>query len=97
MLQKEQTVKRRGGINELSLAFAGNYKERLMIGVSVGFPILNYTEEKLYNEADETHQKIKLLEEIGGEIWCFSGDVLIFDQDLSILVSFFLIFLVGTN
>lgn len=52
LLQREQTIKRRGGINELSLAFAGNYKERLMIGLSVGFPILSYTEEKVYNESD---------------------------------------------
>ena len=52
LINKEQTVKRRGGINELSLAFAGNYKERLMIGVAVGFPILSYTEEKVYDEAD---------------------------------------------
>jgi len=52
LIQKEQTVRRRGGINELSLAFAGNYKERLMIGVAIGFPILSYTEEKVYDEAD---------------------------------------------
>lgn len=56
LLFKEQTVKRRGGINELSLAFAGNYKERLMIGVAVGFPILSYTEEKVYDEADQADE-----------------------------------------
>ncbi len=56
LLQKEQTVKRRGGISELSLAFAGNYKERLMIGLSIGFPILNYTEEKVYSEEDRADE-----------------------------------------
>ncbi len=56
LLFKEQTVRRRGGINELSLAFAGNYKERLMIGVSVGFPILRYTEERVYIEEDRADE-----------------------------------------
>lgn len=52
ILEKNETIKRRGGINELSLAYAGNFKERLMIGLAVGFPILSYTEEKVYNESD---------------------------------------------
>jgi len=56
LLFKEQTVRRRGGINELSLAFAGNFKERLMIGVSIGFPILSYTEERVYNEEDRADE-----------------------------------------
>ncbi|MFK7982254.1 MAG: hypothetical protein AB8G86_19895 [Saprospiraceae bacterium] len=56
LLYKEQTIRRRGGINELSLAFSGNFKERLMIGVSLGFPILSYTEEKVYNEEDRADE-----------------------------------------
>ncbi|MEM6319049.1 MAG: hypothetical protein AAF960_15355 [Bacteroidota bacterium] len=52
LLRKEQTVTRRGGINEISLAYAGNFKERLMIGFAIGFPILSYSEEKNYSEED---------------------------------------------
>ena len=52
LLRKTQTIKRGGGINELSLSYAGNFKERLMIGGSIGFPFLSYTEEKVYNEED---------------------------------------------
>ncbi|MEM1217578.1 MAG: hypothetical protein AAGH79_01640 [Bacteroidota bacterium] len=52
VLEKSETIRRRGGINELSFAYAGNFKERLMIGLAVGVPILSYTEEKVYDEAD---------------------------------------------
>lgn len=52
LLNKTQTIKRSGGINELSLSYSGNFKERLLIGVSVGFPFLSYREEKVYNEED---------------------------------------------
>ncbi len=53
LLTKTETIKRGGGINELSLSYAGNFKERLMIGGSIGFPFLSYREEKVYTEADE--------------------------------------------
>ncbi len=52
ILTKEETIRRKGGINELSLAYSGNFKDRLKIGVALGFPILSYTEEKVYNESD---------------------------------------------
>ncbi len=52
LLLKNQTIERRGGINELSISYAGNFKERLMIGGSIGFPFLSYTETRVYNEED---------------------------------------------
>ncbi len=52
LLTKTETIKRGGGINELSLSYAGNFKERLMIGASIGFPFLSYREEKVYKEED---------------------------------------------
>ncbi len=51
---KEQLVNTRGAINELNLALAGNYNERIMIGASVGLPFVNFNEEKTYIEEDRT-------------------------------------------
>lgn len=53
ILAKQQFVEEEGGINELSLAFAGNYKEKLMVGLSFGIPFVSYRSEKLYQENDE--------------------------------------------
>lgn len=52
LITKEQTINRRGSINELAFAMGWNYKERLMLGFTVGFPILSYTEDKIYREED---------------------------------------------
>jgi len=52
LLNKTETIKRGGGINEFSLSYAGNFKERLLIGGSIGFPFLSYREEKVYTEED---------------------------------------------
>lgn len=49
---KEQTVVSRGALNEIVFAIAGNYKERVMLGVEIGVPIVNFTEEKTYREED---------------------------------------------
>jgi len=52
IIQREQQVERSGGITELSFGLAGNYRERVMWGLSVGIPIVNYQEEKAYREVD---------------------------------------------
>jgi hypothetical protein len=47
-----QQVTARGGINEMQLTFGGNYDERLMVGASVGFPIVRYQQDSEYTESD---------------------------------------------
>ncbi|MBP6184381.1 MAG: hypothetical protein KA479_05525 [Saprospiraceae bacterium] len=49
---KSQAIDRRGYMNELQLGFAGNYDDKLYVGLTVGVPILNYEESKLYQEQD---------------------------------------------
>ncbi len=51
-ITKSQTVRTRGSINELVFAFAGNYKERLLLGMSVGVPFVSFNEDKIYQESD---------------------------------------------
>lgn len=39
-----------GGYNELSFAYAGNYDEKLLVGINVGVPIVRYRVEGEYQE-----------------------------------------------
>ncbi len=53
-LLQEQTIDNRGGIYEFALGGAANYNDKLMIGASIGLPILNYKREATFTEADAT-------------------------------------------
>ena len=55
-IQKEQSVRRKGGINELVISFAGNYNEKLMLGATIGVPFVNFEENKSYEESDELNE-----------------------------------------
>lgn len=50
---RRQEFVSRGSVNELAFAFAGNYKERILLGVTVGVPFLRYEEDKTYREEDQ--------------------------------------------
>lgn len=52
VIQREQQVERSGSITELSFGMGGNFRERVLWGLSVGIPIVKYTEEKTYSETD---------------------------------------------
>lgn len=49
---KSQLVERRGSQGELTMGFGGNYRERFLIGFTVGVPLLSYSETKNYRERD---------------------------------------------
>lgn len=53
LVAKNQVINTSGSTNDLSFAFAGNYKEKLMVGLTVGVPILRYKEEKIYKEIND--------------------------------------------
>ncbi|XZF14258.1 OmpP1/FadL family transporter [Chitinophagaceae bacterium MMS25-I14] len=50
-INQQRTVKERGGISEIVLSFGGNYKEKLMLGATVGLPTLHYQRDASYTEA----------------------------------------------
>ena len=52
LVERLQTIRRDGSISELSLSFAGNYNNKLLIGGSLGVPILNYSQAREYEEFD---------------------------------------------
>ncbi len=53
--QSEQ-VTTSGGMGEFSLAFGGNYNEKIYFGVSLAFPTIHYEEESSFRESDEDNQ-----------------------------------------
>lgn len=52
IVTKEQTVDRSGGINEVSLTYGANYKNKFSFGFGLGLPTINFEEDKSYRETD---------------------------------------------
>ncbi len=53
---KNQLVEQRGSINELSLTWAGNYRNQVNVGFGIGIPFMNFEEIKEYNEDDNDNE-----------------------------------------
>jgi hypothetical protein len=51
-INRSQEIFQSGGINELTLGWAGEYKNQLNVGVSVGVPFSSFEEVKTYTELD---------------------------------------------
>ena len=55
-VDKAQIVRTEGSINELLFSFAGNYEEKLMLGLTMGVPFLDFNEVKTYTETDDENR-----------------------------------------
>ncbi len=53
-IYQQDMVKEKGGLDEFSLGFGGNYNEQLFIGVSVNFPTIHYERSRTFAEDDES-------------------------------------------
>lgn len=53
LIRRTQDVNRRGAINELVFSMATNYREKLLLGATLGIPLVSYREEKTYQEFDD--------------------------------------------
>ncbi len=51
-VDKEQVINATGTTTELTLGYGANIENKLMFGLSLNVPILNFTEDKLYQEND---------------------------------------------
>jgi hypothetical protein len=51
-VQRTQQIVQTGGVNEFSLGWAGEYKNSLDLGVSLGVPFASFEELKTYRETD---------------------------------------------
>ena len=55
ILERSQTLTQSGSMNEMVLSMAGNYNEKLMIGVTVGVPFVRYRLSGEYREDDSAN------------------------------------------
>jgi hypothetical protein len=55
-VRKNQIIETSGSLGEMSFAVAGNYDEKLQLGITIGVPILRYTESKIYREENTNKQ-----------------------------------------
>lgn len=53
-LDRNQVIDETGGWNELAVSFGGNYRNKLLIGMTIGIDFLNYTSEKFYTETNNS-------------------------------------------
>ncbi len=53
LVKKNQSIISKGSISEMALSLAGNYKERVLIGATIGLPFVTYSENKVYQEVDD--------------------------------------------
>ena len=49
-LNQMKSVQERGGINEYTLSLGGNYKEKLLLGITIDIPTINYQDNYYYTE-----------------------------------------------
>lgn len=52
---QRRIVQERGGISDMSISLGGNYREKLMLGATIGLPIINYNHDVTYEETDATN------------------------------------------
>jgi hypothetical protein len=53
-VSQQQVIETTGGITEYAVGISGNLKDKLYLGGSIGFSILNYEREMRFEERDET-------------------------------------------
>ncbi len=51
-VQQTQYMLEKGGLDEMSIALAGNYRNKLYLGLALGVPFVHYTRETTYSEND---------------------------------------------
>ncbi len=52
-VSKKQTIENKGSINELLFSLGWNYNNRVSFGITAGIPLLNFTQQKIYEEIDD--------------------------------------------
>ena len=57
-IQKMQSIEKSGSINEVVLGIGGFRKDKLLVGMTLGFPIASYTERSTYVEADDATDEV---------------------------------------
>ncbi len=51
-VRKNQRVRETGSMNEIVFGFGANFKEKVMFGLNIGVPVINFEQNKTYQEND---------------------------------------------
>lgn len=51
-LNQQRMVIQKGGITDMAISLGGNYMEKLMLGATLGIPVLRYKRESTFSEVD---------------------------------------------
>ncbi len=51
-LYREETLSITGGMNEFVISFAGNFNDKFYMGMTLGAPLINYEQRRVYTETD---------------------------------------------
>jgi hypothetical protein len=54
-LNQSRTVRERGGVTDVNIALGGNYEEKLMLGATLGIPVVYYNREAVFTETDASN------------------------------------------
>ena len=56
-LLQEKTIETKGGLYEFAIGYASNKNDKLLMGASLGIPILNYSNNTTFKETDTSSNK----------------------------------------
>ncbi len=59
-----KTVQQKGGTNEFIIAYAGNYKNKLLLGGTIGLPIVQFSRVTNYEEKDRDPSTTNLFKQL---------------------------------
>lgn len=59
-VKQERNFSSEGGVSDLYLSFGANYSNSLYLGVTLGFPIVNYEQRSVFSEQNNALQKANL-------------------------------------
>lgn len=63
-IQKSQTIERTGSINEVVFGLGGIRGTKLQLGVTLGFPIVSYSERNVYMEDDNEADNVEVFKDL---------------------------------
>lgn len=63
-LDRNQIIQEEGGWNEVAFTFGGNYKNKVLIGATLGLDFIRYESEKYYTEFNEDKNAIPFFDEL---------------------------------
>ena len=82
---QQKRIETEGRHSEFSFAYAANYRNKLMIGVNVGFPRIRFEQESLhYEEAADDNSYYPIFDENGNEVGREDFGSLAYREEMSV-------------